>query len=307
MTRNPIWPPPQRAKIKNKYNRGIIELKRVILVPNSMFFSMIYSLMHLKNAHIVHMTWRPLWPPPKMAKLTNKGTFGNIGPRKLILVCNSMFMRMIYSLVHWKCTQNSHDLKSNMATIESPKMLSLINWYFSQKNSCHKSNESEMCCKNSNKAVTWSMFRSVSYGVSFLQTIQAVQADGAQMWWGLSSPLDKDRLFWSGFIPVVHVEQRGGVVSFHYLHIIDMNPTGLNLIYSTLYILVKLGGFHTIMNGLDASGHIMAGCGLQWASEGNLGAVSIRKTVLPGMAIPMLKIRRPNGRLIFNMEIAIRR
>ena len=37
------------------------------------------------------------------------------------------------------------------------------------------------------------------------------------------------------------------------------------------------------------------------------GAVSIRKTVLPGMAIPMLKIRRPNGRLIFNMDIAIRR
>ena len=37
------------------------------------------------------------------------------------------------------------------------------------------------------------------------------------------------------------------------------------------------------------------------------GAVSIRKTVSPGMAIPMLKIRRPNGRLIFNMEIAIRR
>ena len=40
---------------------------------------------------------------------------------------------------------------------------------------------------------------------------------------------------------------------------------------------------------------------------GNLGAVSIRKTVLPGMAIPMLKIRRPNGRLIFHMENAIRR
>ena len=38
----------------------------------------------------------------------------------------------------------------------------------------------------------------------------------------------------------------------------------------------------------------------------DLGAVSIRKTVLPGMAIPMLKIRHPNGRLIFNMEIAIR-
>ena len=39
----------------------------------------------------------------------------------------------------------------------------------------------------------------------------------------------------------------------------------------------------------------------------DLGAVSIRKTVLPGMVIPMLKIRRPNGRLIFNMEITIRR
>ena len=46
---------------------------------------------------------------------------------------------------------------------------------------------------------------------------------------------------------------------------------------------------------------------LRLLSNQGLGAVSIRKTVLPGMAIPMLKIRRPNGRLIFNMEIAIRR
>ena len=45
----------------------------------------------------------------------------------------------------------------------------------------------------------------------------------------------------------------------------------------------------------------------EYSVVGDLGAVSIRKTVLPGMAIPMLKIRRPNGRLIFNMEIAIRR
>ena len=46
-----------------------------------------------------------------------------------------------------------------------------------------------------------------------------------------------------------------------------------------------------------------------WKYEQDMhqGAVSIRKTVLPGMAIPMLKIRRPNGRLIFNMEITIRR
>ena len=39
----------------------------------------------------------------------------------------------------------------------------------------------------------------------------------------------------------------------------------------------------------------------------NQGAVSIRKTVLLGMVIPMLKIRRPTGRLIFNMGIPIHR
>ena len=39
----------------------------------------------------------------------------------------------------------------------------------------------------------------------------------------------------------------------------------------------------------------------------NQGAVSIRKTVFSGVAIPMLKIRRPNGRLIFNIGIAIPR
>ena len=47
--------------------------------------------------------------------------------------------------------------------------------------------------------------------------------------------------------------------------------------------------------------------GVQPTLPPDLGAVSIRKTVLPGMAIPMLKIRRPNGRLIFNMEITMRR
>ena len=44
--------------------------------------------------------------------------------------------------------------------------------------------------------------------------------------------------------------------------------------------------------------------GLQGHRESDHGAVSMRKTVLPGMAIPMLKIRRPNGRLIFNMDEA---
>ena len=49
MTLNPIWPPPKRAKIKNKYNRGIIELKKVTFVSKSMFLSMVYSLLHLKK------------------------------------------------------------------------------------------------------------------------------------------------------------------------------------------------------------------------------------------------------------------
>ena len=40
-------------------------------------------------------------------------------------------------------------------------------------------------------------------------------------------------------------------------------------------------------------------------TQGGQGAVSIRKTVLLGMVIPMLKIRRPTGRLIFNMGIPI--
>ena len=45
--------------------------------------------------------------------------------------------------------------------------------------------------------------------------------------------------------------------------------------------------------------------GLHLEPWNDQGAVSIRKTVLLGMVIPMLKIRRPLGRLIFNMGIAI--
>ena len=44
---------------------------------------------------------------------------------------------------------------------------------------------------------------------------------------------------------------------------------------------------------------------LQALTKNSQGAVSIRKTVLLGMVIPMLKIRRPTGRLIFNMGIPI--
>ena len=61
---------------------------------------------------------------------------------------------------------------------------------------------------------------------------------------------------------------------------------------------------HTVSVEIKPRDH---GIHLSNIDQRRLGAVSIRKTVLPGMVIPMLKIRRPNGRLIFNMEIAIRR
>ena len=65
---------------------------------------------------------------------------------------------------------------------------------------------------------------------------------------------------------------------------------------------------HTLLCGNAYFDSLVQNCiiSIAYALE-ILGAVSIRKTFLPGMAIPMLKIRRPNGRLIFNMGIAIRR
>ena len=71
---------------------------------------------------------------------------------------------------------------------------------------------------------------------------------------------------------------------------------------SVKWRLVYLG-----LNVLTLSFHALSTIQPRRATHKDQGAVSIRKTVLPGMAIPMLKIRRPNGRLIFNMEIAIRR
>ena len=65
-----------------------------------------------------------------------------------------------------------------------------------------------------------------------------------------------------------------------------------------------------IMTSDEANPADTVGCSflrLSLIARQKQGAVSIRKTVFPGMAIPMLKIRRPSGRLIFNMEIAKRR
>ena len=70
-----------------------------------------------------------------------------------------------------------------------------------------------------------------------------------------------------------------GILSFNYKHNLSMNQLVISM--NMIFMNVKM---------------------LKYC---DLGAVSIRKTVLPGMTIPILKIRRPYGRLIFYMEIAI--
>ena len=97
-----------------------------------------------------------------------------------------------------------------------------------------------MCCKNSNKAVAWSMSRSVS----------------------LVFPSLKPYRLCRWMEPIC-----GGVYLAHWTRIA---PFGQHCGSSRMYILVKVGGFHTIMNGLNATGYIMAGFGFQSASEGNL-------------------------------------
>ena len=92
---------------------------------------------------------------------------------------------------------------------------------------------------------------------------------------------------------------------------------GRRLILSSLYLCLPLCLFMSystsrVGSWLSHQSHAVLDVHLLWSLLGHIqamdqGVVSIRKTVLPGVGIPMLKIRRPNGRLIFNMEIAIRR
>lgn len=131
--------------------------------------------------------------------------------------------------------------------------------------------------------------------------------DGARLLWSMSPMFAKERPSWSGFMQTVFVGEHSGTASFHYLPIIDLDPTDMTCIYSTLCyihdlstkynvppvvtfdeplfwkanqilesepstsnlcgILVKLGGFHTLMNGLGAIGHIMDGSGFQEVVE----------------------------------------
>ena len=86
------------AKIKNKHNVGITKPKKVILVCDSMFLRLIYSLMHV----IMHsdVTWSKI--QYGIAKMKSKHNFGTIESKKGILVSNFMSLKMIYSLVHFK-------------------------------------------------------------------------------------------------------------------------------------------------------------------------------------------------------------
>ena len=97
------------------------------------------------------------------------------------------------------------------------------------------------------------------------------------------------------------------------------NPTPQGYMFFKI-ISANYWPFHLVLNMINHCGIIYTAASISLAtylcsklncaqnkSNVKLGAVSIRETVLPGMAIPMLKMRRPNGRLIFNMEIAIRR
>ena len=86
-------------------------------------------------------------------------------------------------------------------------------------------------------------------------------------------------------------------------------PNFYKILNLTKILLVGQGPGSMTPYGVIASSHYLNQCRLTLivVLDIHQGAVSIRKTVLPGMAIPMLKIRRPNGRLIFNMEITIRR
>ena len=83
------------------------------------------------------------------------------------------------------------------------------------------------------------------------------------------------------------------------LWVVRINPLCAELLWGNIKVYFILYHFSILRMNRLLKSFLM--------EDSGQGAVSIRKTVLPGMAIPMLKIRRPNGRLIFNMEIAIRR
>ena len=121
--------------------------------------------------------------------------------------------------------------------------------------------------------------------------------------WKISWPLRPKRPGWSGVMQMVHEGHHPGKSSIVFMPMIDMNPTDMSCIYSTLLfvceqakayevkpiitfdqplwykamliidaalqerdihsVVLRLGGFHVEMSFLGAIGHIMAGSGIE--------------------------------------------
>jgi hypothetical protein len=121
--------------------------------------------------------------------------------------------------------------------------------------------------------------------------------------WKVSFYVRPQRPGWSGMMQLITHGEHPGQASTMFLPMIDLNPSDLNCVYSTLifvcdhahrygvtpiitfdqplwwkamtivesetdssklsYVVVRLGGFHTLMSFLGSIGHLMAGTGLQ--------------------------------------------
>ena len=91
---------------------------------------------------------------------------------------------------------------------------------------------------------------------------------------------------------------------FYYYHWLTLIPAWISNRLSSKAFVVDVIAFPRLEKGPSHRSYRFAAF-IEELTCCGLGAVSIRKTVLLGMVIPMLKIRRPTGRLIFNMGIPI--
>lgn len=125
--------------------------------------------------------------------------------------------------------------------------------------------------------------------------------------WEMSFCIHPNRPAWSGLMQTVHKGEYPGQSAIHFLPMIDMNPTDVNCVYSTLWFVcsqakrynitpvltfdqplwykammiveseptssilkttvLKLGGFHTEMSFVGSIGHLMACSGLKEVFE----------------------------------------
>ncbi|GFS26848.1 hypothetical protein ElyMa_007067800 [Elysia marginata] len=142
--------------------------------------------------------------------------------------------------------------------------------------------------------------------------------------WKLSWPLRSPRPAWQGFMQTVCTGEHSGKSSIFFLPMIDLNPSDMSCVYSTLLFVAKeakrhnkkpvltfdqplwwkaqmivlsepsdselksfvlrLGGFHTLMSFLGAIGKIMAGSGLEEVLQVVYGSNTVTH-MLSGKAI----------------------